>query len=63
MTLPASLLEKRIIVEENKKIIADSTFPDWTHSLIPESDKRDMYIGVVGKDLLWLESSAVPLIE
>ncbi|XP_063979449.1 uncharacterized protein LOC135163693 isoform X3 [Diachasmimorpha longicaudata] len=36
---------------------------NWTHSLIPESDKRDLYIGLVGKDLLWLESSAVPLIE
>ncbi|XP_015118123.1 uncharacterized protein LOC107041856 isoform X3 [Diachasma alloeum] len=36
---------------------------DWTHSLVLESEKRDLYVGLVGKDLLWLESSAVPLIE
>ncbi|XP_015591969.1 uncharacterized protein LOC107266214 isoform X2 [Cephus cinctus] len=38
-------------------------FIDWTNSLVPDSDKRDLYIGVVGKDLFWLESSAAPLIE
>lgn len=36
---------------------------DWTNSLIPESEKRDLYIGVINKDLFWLESSAAPLIE
>ncbi|KAK2585414.1 hypothetical protein KPH14_010083 [Odynerus spinipes] len=36
---------------------------NWTNSLIPESEKRDLYIGVVNKDLFWLESSAAPLIE
>lgn len=41
----------------------DESFADWTNSLIPESDKRDLYIGVVGKDLYWLESSAAPLVE
>ncbi|XP_043668708.1 uncharacterized protein LOC122629390 [Vespula pensylvanica] len=38
-------------------------FLDWTNSLIPESEKRDLYVGVVSKDLFWLESSAAPLIE
>ncbi|KAI4496155.1 hypothetical protein M0802_008022 [Mischocyttarus mexicanus] len=38
-------------------------FLDWTNSLIPESEKRDLYVGVVTKDLYWLESSAAPLIE
>ncbi|KMQ93463.1 protein i m not dead yet-like isoform x9 protein [Lasius niger] len=38
-------------------------FLDWTNSLAQESEKRDIYIGVVNKDLFWLESSAVPLIE
>lgn len=36
---------------------------DWTNSIIADTDKRDLYIGVVGKDLNWLESSAVPLVE
>ncbi|KAK0082901.1 hypothetical protein PV325_009668 [Microctonus aethiopoides] len=36
---------------------------DYTTLLGVDSDKRDLYIGVVGKDLLWLESSAVPLIK
>ncbi|XP_043285736.1 uncharacterized protein raw isoform X2 [Venturia canescens] len=40
-----------------------SNCENWTNSLIPESEKRDLYIGVVGKDLFWLESSAAPLIE
>ncbi|XP_072745367.1 uncharacterized protein [Anoplolepis gracilipes] len=38
-------------------------FLDWTNSFAQESEKRDIYIGVVNKDLFWLESSAVPLIE
>ena len=41
----------------------DLEFSDWTNSLIQDSEERDIYIGVVGKDLLWLESSAAPLIE
>ncbi|KAL6257779.1 hypothetical protein P5V15_011364 [Pogonomyrmex californicus] len=36
---------------------------NWTNSFVQEYDKRDIYIGVVSKDLFWLESSAVPLIE
>lgn len=36
---------------------------NWTNSLVQEFEKRDIYVGVVSKDLLWLESSAVPLIE
>ncbi|XP_072745368.1 uncharacterized protein [Anoplolepis gracilipes] len=36
---------------------------NWTNSFAQESEKRDIYIGVVNKDLFWLESSAVPLIE
>ncbi|XP_077260531.1 uncharacterized protein LOC143896502 isoform X2 [Temnothorax americanus] len=35
----------------------------WTNSFVQEFEKRDIYIGVVSKDLFWLESSAVPLIE
>ncbi|XP_070169841.1 uncharacterized protein [Polyergus mexicanus] len=38
-------------------------FLDWTNSFAQESEKRDIYIGVVNKDLFWLESSAMPLIE
>ncbi|XP_024867848.1 uncharacterized protein LOC112452059 isoform X1 [Temnothorax curvispinosus] len=38
-------------------------FLDWTNSFVQEFEKRDIYIGVVSKDLFWLESSAVPLIE
>ncbi|XP_029178725.1 uncharacterized protein LOC114946418 isoform X2 [Nylanderia fulva] len=36
---------------------------NWTNSLAQESEKKDIYIGVVNKDLFWLESSAVPLLE
>ncbi|XP_032452099.1 uncharacterized protein LOC100121856 isoform X4 [Nasonia vitripennis] len=36
---------------------------NWTNSIISDTDKRDLYVGVVGKDLNWLESSAVPLVE
>lgn len=36
---------------------------NWTNSFVQEFEKRDIYIGVVSKDLFWLESSAVPLIE
>ncbi|XP_077260532.1 uncharacterized protein LOC143896502 isoform X3 [Temnothorax americanus] len=38
-------------------------FLGWTNSFVQEFEKRDIYIGVVSKDLFWLESSAVPLIE
>ncbi|XP_011686305.1 PREDICTED: uncharacterized protein LOC105449025 isoform X2 [Wasmannia auropunctata] len=36
---------------------------NWTNSFVQEFEKRDIYVGVVSKDLFWLESSAVPLIE
>ncbi|KAG7212201.1 hypothetical protein KM043_012541 [Ampulex compressa] len=36
---------------------------NWTNSFVPDSEKKDMYIGVVSKDLFWLESTAAPLIE
>ncbi|XP_018373253.1 PREDICTED: uncharacterized protein LOC108767728 isoform X2 [Trachymyrmex cornetzi] len=38
-------------------------FLDWTNSFVQEFEKRDIYVGVVSKDLFWLESSAIPLIE
>ncbi|XP_057319221.1 uncharacterized protein LOC130663782 [Microplitis mediator] len=41
----------------------NTTCEDWMHSHVPDSEKRDLYIGVVGKDHIWLESSAIPLIE
>ncbi|CAD6240597.1 GSCOCG00008866001-RA-CDS [Cotesia congregata] len=40
-----------------------TTCEDWTQSHVPDSEKCDLYIGVVGKDHIWLESSAIPLIE
>lgn len=39
------------------------TCENWTNSLMQDSEKRDLYIGVIGKDLLWLESSAASLIK
>ncbi|XP_025989706.1 uncharacterized protein LOC105199471 isoform X2 [Solenopsis invicta] len=36
---------------------------NWTNSFVQEFEKRDIYVGVVNKDLFWLESSAAPLIE
>ncbi|XP_018301603.1 uncharacterized protein [Mycetomoellerius zeteki] len=36
---------------------------NWTNSFVQEFEKRDIYVGVVSKDLFWLESSAIPLIE
>ncbi|XP_028050579.1 uncharacterized protein LOC105833366 isoform X8 [Monomorium pharaonis] len=38
-------------------------FLDWTNSFVQEFEQRDIYIGVVNKDLFWLETSAAPLIE
>lgn len=38
-------------------------FSDWTNSLMPESDQRDLYVGVIGKDQFWLETSAASSIE
>ncbi|XP_014485397.1 PREDICTED: uncharacterized protein LOC106744631 isoform X2 [Dinoponera quadriceps] len=40
------------------------TCENWTNSFVQqEPEKRDIYIGVVNRDLFWLESSAVPLLE
>ncbi|XP_011495220.1 PREDICTED: uncharacterized protein LOC105360119 isoform X3 [Ceratosolen solmsi marchali] len=39
------------------------TCENWTNSIIIDSEKKDLYIAVVDKDLIWLESSAIPLIE
>ncbi|XP_012173286.1 uncharacterized protein LOC126925596 isoform X8 [Bombus affinis] len=38
-------------------------FLDWTNFFVPESEKRDLYIGVIGKDQFWLETTAIPSIE
>ncbi|XP_076545915.1 uncharacterized protein LOC117608989 [Osmia lignaria lignaria] len=38
-------------------------FLDWTNSLVAESEKRDLYVGVIGKDQFWLETNAAPSIE
>ncbi|CAL7942749.1 unnamed protein product [Xylocopa violacea] len=38
-------------------------FLDWTNSYVPESERRDLYVGVIGKDQFWLEATAAPLIE
>nr|XP_012135837.1 PREDICTED: uncharacterized protein LOC100882614 isoform X2 [Megachile rotundata] len=36
---------------------------NWTNSFVPESEKRDLYVGVIGKDQFWLETNAAPSIE
>ncbi|XP_031830262.1 uncharacterized protein LOC116426000 isoform X2 [Nomia melanderi] len=36
---------------------------NWTHSIVPETEKRDLYIGVIGEDQLWLETAATSIIE
>ncbi|CAL7942752.1 unnamed protein product [Xylocopa violacea] len=36
---------------------------NWTNSYVPESERRDLYVGVIGKDQFWLEATAAPLIE
>ncbi|XP_017787495.1 PREDICTED: uncharacterized protein LOC108570202 [Habropoda laboriosa] len=38
-------------------------FLDWTNSFVPESEKRDLYVGAIGKDQFWLETTAAPSIE
>lgn len=38
-------------------------FLDWTNFFVPESEKRDLYVGVIGKDQFWLETTAIPSIE
>ncbi|KOC67770.1 hypothetical protein WH47_11171 [Habropoda laboriosa] len=36
---------------------------NWTNSFVPESEKRDLYVGAIGKDQFWLETTAAPSIE
>ncbi|KAK9295226.1 hypothetical protein QLX08_010375 [Tetragonisca angustula] len=36
---------------------------NWTNFFVPESEKRDLYVGVIGKDQFWLETTAIPSIE
>ncbi|XP_076232155.1 uncharacterized protein LOC143177822 isoform X2 [Calliopsis andreniformis] len=64
--------ELRINFEQFCALAAESTWrlksngvscENWTNSLMPESEKRDLYIGVIGKDQFWLETSAAPSIE
>ncbi|XP_076180687.1 uncharacterized protein LOC143153422 isoform X6 [Ptiloglossa arizonensis] len=38
-------------------------FLDWTNSFVPETEKRDLYVGVIGKDQFWLETTAASSIE
>ncbi|XP_076653045.1 uncharacterized protein LOC143359181 [Halictus rubicundus] len=40
-----------------------SRFLDWTNSLVMETEKRDLYVGVIGEDQFWLETAAKPSIE
>ncbi|XP_046465689.1 uncharacterized protein [Neodiprion pinetum] len=35
----------------------------WPSTLIPESENRDIFVGVTGKDIFWLNSTAAPLIK
>lgn len=49
------------IVQSIKQIMFSHRFLDWTNSFFTE--RRDLYVAVINKDLLWLESFAVPLIE
>ncbi|KZC14606.1 hypothetical protein WN55_07250 [Dufourea novaeangliae] len=36
---------------------------NWTSSIVAESEKRDLYVGVIDKDKFWLETSATPSID
>ncbi|XP_020711505.2 uncharacterized protein LOC105692120 isoform X3 [Athalia rosae] len=38
-------------------------FIGWSNALIPELETRDIFIGVTGTDIFWLNSSAAPLIK
>ncbi|XP_078040749.1 uncharacterized protein LOC144471994 [Augochlora pura] len=40
-----------------------SRFLDWTNSIVLETEKRDLYVGVIGEDQFWLETAAKPSIE
>nr|XP_033327585.1 uncharacterized protein LOC117221069 [Megalopta genalis] len=40
-----------------------SRFLDWTNSIVMETEKRDLYVGVIGEDQFWLETAAKPSIE
>ncbi|XP_046465690.1 uncharacterized protein [Neodiprion pinetum] len=39
------------------------TSESWPSTLIPESENRDIFVGVTGKDIFWLNSTAAPLIK
>ncbi|XP_046465686.1 uncharacterized protein [Neodiprion pinetum] len=40
-----------------------NNFIGWPSTLIPESENRDIFVGVTGKDIFWLNSTAAPLIK
>ncbi|XP_015516272.1 uncharacterized protein LOC124299281 isoform X5 [Neodiprion virginianus] len=44
---------------KNNSVASES----WPSTLIPESENRDIFVGVTGKDIFWLNSTAAPLIK
>lgn len=67
-TLAARFLVRTdLIAPEQLSVDVQSVRPfnflDWTNSFVPESETRDLYVGVIGKDQFWLETSAAPSIE
>lgn len=49
----------QIRVNKNVEIVVSG----WPNALIPDSESRDLFIGVTGSDIFWLNSSAAPLIK
>ncbi|XP_046735209.1 uncharacterized protein LOC124404826 isoform X5 [Diprion similis] len=44
---------------KNNSVASES----WPNTLIPESENRDIFVGVTGKDIFWLNSTAAPQIK
>ncbi|XP_076634686.1 uncharacterized protein LOC143348405 isoform X2 [Colletes latitarsis] len=66
------LMELRINFEQFYALATESAWrtktngiscENWTNSFVPETEKRDLYIGVIGKDQFWLETTAASSIE
>lgn len=57
------IVHENVHEQSSVRFVRPFNFLDWTNFFVPESEKRDLYVGVIGKDQFWLETTAIPSIE
>ncbi|XP_053981913.1 uncharacterized protein LOC128894241 isoform X3 [Hylaeus anthracinus] len=62
-TLAARSVCESVPENSHVRFVRPFNFLDWTNSFVPETEKRDLYVGVIGKDQFWLETTAASSIE